>query len=93
LFIQLKNPILQTIVRFEVLKAASMKMAVLWVVTQCSLAEVYRRFGGAFYLRRQDDMKAAKLRIKAGRTSETSVKFYQTTRRNFRFPAPDISLL
>jgi hypothetical protein len=29
---------------FEVLKAASMKMAVFWVVSPCSLVKVYRRF-------------------------------------------------
>jgi hypothetical protein len=43
-------PIEVCLVRFEVLAAASMKMAVLWVVVQCSLVEVYRRFGGACYL-------------------------------------------
>jgi hypothetical protein len=31
-----------TSVRFQVLKAASMKMAVFWVVSPCSLVEVYR---------------------------------------------------
>jgi hypothetical protein len=31
-------------VRFEVLAAASMKMAVFWVVVPCSLVEVYQRF-------------------------------------------------
>jgi hypothetical protein len=30
-------------VRFQVLTATSMKMAVFWVVAQCSLIEVYRR--------------------------------------------------
>jgi hypothetical protein len=34
-------------VRYEVLTADSMKMAVLLVVAPCSLTEVYRRFGGA----------------------------------------------
>jgi hypothetical protein len=34
-------------VRSQVLTAASMKMAVLWVVAPCSLVEVYRRFSGA----------------------------------------------
>jgi hypothetical protein len=34
-------------VRFEVLTAASMKMTVFWVVAQCSLVDVYRRFRGA----------------------------------------------
>jgi hypothetical protein len=31
---------------FQVLTAASMKMAVFWVVAPCSLVEVYRRFRG-----------------------------------------------
>jgi hypothetical protein len=35
------------IVRFQVLKAASMKMALFWVVAPCSLVEVYWRFRGA----------------------------------------------
>jgi hypothetical protein len=34
-------------VRFQVLIAASVKMAVFWVVAPCSLVEVYRRFRGA----------------------------------------------
>jgi hypothetical protein len=33
-------------VRFQVLTAASMKMAVFWVVAPCSLVEVYRRYRG-----------------------------------------------
>jgi hypothetical protein len=34
--------------RFQVLTAASMKMAVFWVVAPCSLVEVYRRFRDAY---------------------------------------------
>jgi hypothetical protein len=34
-------------VRFEVLTAVSMKMAVFWVTSPCSLVEVYRRFRDA----------------------------------------------
>jgi hypothetical protein len=34
-------------VGFEVLMAASMKMAVIWVVAMCSLVEVYQCFRGA----------------------------------------------
>jgi hypothetical protein len=34
-------------VRFEVIMAASMKMAVFWVVAPCSLVEVHRRFRSA----------------------------------------------
>jgi hypothetical protein len=42
---------------------------VFWVVAPCSLVEVYERFRGAFCLHHQG-------------TSETSVNFYQTIRRN-----------
>jgi hypothetical protein len=45
-----------------------MKMAVLWVVTPCSLVEVYRHFRA--------------LMVEEASTSETLVNFYQTTRRN-----------
>jgi hypothetical protein len=48
-------------------------MAVFWVVTPCSLVEVYQRFRNPCCLRHQGDEKAA-------RTSETLVNFYQTTR-------------
>jgi hypothetical protein len=47
--------IIRDCVRFQVLTAASMKMAVFWVVAPCSLAEVYRRFRGACFLRLQGD--------------------------------------
>jgi hypothetical protein len=56
------------IVIFEVLTVMNMKMTVVRVVTPCSLIEFYRHFRGACCLHRQGD--------------ETSVKFYQTTRRN-----------
>jgi hypothetical protein len=49
-----------------------MKMAVFWVVAPCSLVEVYQRFRGTFWLHHQG----------AASTSEMSVNFYQTTRRN-----------
>jgi hypothetical protein len=48
--------------------AASMKMAVFWIVTSCSLVEVYRRF--------------IVLMMEAASTSKTSVNFYRTTRHN-----------
>jgi hypothetical protein len=47
-----------------------MKMAIFWVVAPCSLLEVYRRF------------RAFALVMEAVNTSETSVNFYKTTRRN-----------
>jgi hypothetical protein len=61
------------IVRFQVLTAASMKMAVFWVVVPCNLVEVYRRFGNAYCL--------IALMMEAASNCEKSVNFYQTTRR------------
>jgi hypothetical protein len=40
-------------VRFQVLMAVSMKMAVFWVVVPCSLVEVYQCFTGACCLHHQ----------------------------------------
>jgi hypothetical protein len=42
-------------VGFEVLTAASVKMAVLWVVAPCGLVGVYQRFRGTCCLHRQGD--------------------------------------
>jgi hypothetical protein len=42
-------------VEFEVLTAASMKVAIFWVVAPCSLVNVYRRFRGTCYLHQQGD--------------------------------------
>jgi hypothetical protein len=42
-------------VGFEVLTAVSTKMAVFWVVAQCSLVEVYQRFRGPWCLHHQED--------------------------------------
>jgi hypothetical protein len=53
--------------RFEVLEAASMKMAVFWVVAPCSRVEVYRRFREACCLHHQSYL------IMEASTSETSV--------------------
>jgi hypothetical protein len=52
-----------------------MKMAVFWVVAPCGVVEVSRRFRGACCLHQALIMDTAS-------TSETSVNFYQTTRRN-----------
>jgi hypothetical protein len=62
-------------VRFQVLTAASVKMTVFWDVTLCSLVEVYRRFRAACCL------PAIALTMEEACSSETSVNFYQTTRR------------
>jgi hypothetical protein len=58
------------LVGFEVLTVVSMNMAVFWVVVPCSLVEVYQRFRGPVLIT---------LMMKAARTSETLVNFYQTT--------------
>jgi hypothetical protein len=55
-----------------------MKMAVFWAVAPCSLVEVYRRFIGAC----SPFIKAIAVMMETASTSETSVSFYQTTRRN-----------
>jgi hypothetical protein len=52
-------------------------MAVFWVVAPCSVVELYQRFRGPCCLHHQGDA----LMMEAARTSETSVNFYQTTRR------------
>jgi hypothetical protein len=58
----------------ENLKSPSgLEEALFWVVAPCSLVEVCRRFRCSCCLRRQSD--------DAESTSETSVNFYQTTRR------------
>jgi hypothetical protein len=76
-------------VRFQVLKASSMKMVVFWDVTPCSLVDVNRRFRGAYCLQHPDDGDSKFMRamiitliMEVGSTSETSVNFYHTTRRN-----------
>jgi hypothetical protein len=43
------------IVMFQVITAASMMIAVFWVVAPCSLVEVYRRFRGILCLHHQGD--------------------------------------
>jgi hypothetical protein len=54
-----------------------MKTTVFCDIALCSLVEVYRRFRGAYCLGHEDA-----LMVEAVSTSETSVNFYQTTRRN-----------
>jgi hypothetical protein len=48
----------RTDVRFQVLRAACMKIAVFWDVASCSLVEEYRRFRGVYYLH-QGDMNSS----------------------------------
>jgi hypothetical protein len=48
------------LVGFQVLMAASMNMAVFWVVAPCSLVDVYRRFRGASCLHHQGDDGSSK---------------------------------
>jgi hypothetical protein len=54
-------------VRFQVLTAASMKMAVFWVVALCSLVEVYSRFRGAYCLHHCPDYVGSKHLWKVGK--------------------------
>jgi hypothetical protein len=54
-------------------------MAVFWDVAPCSLVEVYRRFRDACCLHYQSEIA---LMMEAASTFETSVNFYQKTRRN-----------
>jgi hypothetical protein len=53
---------------------SSVKMAVFWVIATCSLVEVCRHFKGVCCIHHQVD--------EATSTSETSVNFYQNTRRD-----------
>jgi hypothetical protein len=44
-------------VRYQTLKAGSMKMiTVFWVAVPCSLVEIGRRFGGAYYHHHRGDL-------------------------------------
>jgi hypothetical protein len=52
---RIKN-LIMFLVKFEVLMAASMKMAVSWIVAPRSLVEVYWRFRGACYLHHRRDI-------------------------------------
>jgi hypothetical protein len=52
-------------------------MAVFWVAAPCSLVEVSGRCKGAYCLHH----KGSELLMKAGSAYETSVNFYQNTRR------------
>jgi hypothetical protein len=56
-------------------------MAAFWVVAPCSLVEVYRRFRSPCCLHNQSDGILIALMMDAASTSETSVNFYQNTRR------------
>jgi hypothetical protein len=58
--------------RFQVLMAISMKLAVFWVVSPCSLVEVYKHFRGACCL-------VIVLMMEALSTFGILVNFYQTT--------------
>jgi hypothetical protein len=68
---------LYELVKFQVLTAASVKIAVFWIVAPCSLVEVCRRFRGVCCL-----IRPITVVMEAADTSETSVNFYRTTRRN-----------
>jgi hypothetical protein len=69
-------------VRFQVLTAASMKMAVFWDVAPCSLVDIGRRFTGAYCPHHQGDETLIAVMMGTVSTFETSADIYQTTRRN-----------
>jgi hypothetical protein len=58
--------------------AASMNMTVFWDAAPCSLAEIYRFLEGLT----ASTIRAMNLMMEAVSTSETSVNFCETTRRN-----------
>jgi hypothetical protein len=67
------------LIKFEVLSAVSMKMAVFWFVAPHSPAEVYQRFRDRRCLHHQGDEGV--LMMEAARKSKTLANFYHTTRR------------
>jgi hypothetical protein len=76
----------------EVLMAVTVKITMFWNVTPCSLVEVYWRFGGTCYLRRQASSSACFLLPASGFLGffypegrdttflEKLMSFYRTTR-------------
>jgi hypothetical protein len=73
--------------RFQVLTAASMKIAVFWGIVPCSLVEIGRHFVHSHCLHHQGDDSYA-LMMEAVSTSQTSVNFYETTWRNISHSQP-----
>jgi hypothetical protein len=59
-------------VRFQVLKAAGMKISVCWDVAQCALVEVDRRFRDVYR------SHTSSLMMDAVGTYETTARFYQS---------------
>jgi hypothetical protein len=59
-----------------------MKMTVFWDVAPCNLVEIGGRFRGAYCLHHQTIIAIIGLMMKAVSTFETSVNFYETTRRS-----------
>jgi hypothetical protein len=59
-----------------------MKVTAMWDTTPCSLVEVDRLFVRAYYRHHEGDKKLAALMTEAVSTTETSVNFYEATRRN-----------
>jgi hypothetical protein len=68
-------------VRFQVLTAASIKMAVLWVYAPCSLVK-FTDVSEALAASIIKAVSAECLMMEGVSTSKTSVNFYQTRQRN-----------
>jgi hypothetical protein len=64
------------LMRFHVLTAVSMKMAVFWVVAPCSLVEVYRRFRGSCCLHHQgDEIIALMMEAASNNPEDSDIRF------------------
>jgi hypothetical protein len=83
----------QSLKDVEVLTAVVMKSSIFWDITSCSPLKVNRRFGGTYRLHLHEYVLTAfrlisfsaynsTLRMEAICSSETSVDFQRTTRRN-----------
>jgi hypothetical protein len=74
---------------FEVLMAVTVRSCILWDMMQCSLVEIFQRFGAICCLHLQDWRITLASKpslwspmIEALHSSEMSVNFYQSTRRH-----------
>jgi hypothetical protein len=59
-----------------------MRMTIFWDAAPCTLVEIGRRFIGAYYLDLQSNVTLRTPMMEEVSTSETSLNFYETTRRS-----------